>query len=176
MMGLETELLDVYLYPGELHFARKPTLIRTILGSCVGVTFWNARSGAGALCHAQLPKCPKHTGASVNLKDSRRYVDSAIRELIENFEDLGAPRAETQVKVFGGGDVLLVGEGDRAKPTVGRLNCEAALETLRAEGFAITASSLGGTSGLKIRFCTATGEVRLRRLSPELIGDVNNDQ
>jgi chemotaxis receptor (MCP) glutamine deamidase CheD len=35
---------------------------------------------------------------------------------------------------------------------------------LRAEGLAVIASSLGGTSGLNIRFDTRTGEVLLRRL------------
>jgi hypothetical protein len=44
--------------PGELYLARKPAILRTILGSCVSVTFWSARLGAGALCHGVLPRCP----------------------------------------------------------------------------------------------------------------------
>jgi chemotaxis protein CheD len=67
-----------------------------------------------------------------------------------------------QVKLFGGADVLLV--GDTSKPTVGRLNYETAIEVARAEGFQVIASSLGGISGLNIRFDTRTGEVLLRRL------------
>ena len=45
-------LPDLDLQPGELYLARSPAILRTILGSCVGVTFWSARLGAGALCHA----------------------------------------------------------------------------------------------------------------------------
>jgi len=48
---------------------------------------------------------------------------------------------------------------------VGQLNCESALRVLQEEGFAIAASSLGGTSGVNIQFNTATGEVLLKRLS-----------
>ena len=51
-------LPDLDLQPGELYLARSPAILRTILGSCVGVTFWSARLGAGALCHGVLPKCP----------------------------------------------------------------------------------------------------------------------
>jgi chemotaxis receptor (MCP) glutamine deamidase CheD len=39
-----------------------------------------------------------------------------------------------------------------ARPTVGRMNCESALETLEAYGFAIAASSLGGKTGIHIVF------------------------
>ncbi len=91
-------------------------------------------------------------------------MDFSIRDLARQFDNLGAHRTEVEVKLFGGADVLLVSEGASAKATVGKLNCEAAIEVLRAEGFAVTASSLGGTSGLNIRFDTRTGEVLLRRL------------
>ena len=88
-------------------------------------------------------------------------VSTGVRELSDQ---LGAVRAELQVKLFGGADVLLVNETGWSKPTVGKLNCEAAIEVVRAEGFQVSASSLGGTCGLNIRFDTRTGEVRLRRL------------
>ena len=52
-----------------------------------------------------------------------------------------------------------------ARRSVGRQNCEVALEVMRAEGFQVLASSLGGTLGRSIKFYTATGEVRLRWLS-----------
>ena len=47
-------LPDLNLQPGELYLARSPAILRTILGSCVGVTFWSSRLGAGALCHGVL--------------------------------------------------------------------------------------------------------------------------
>jgi chemotaxis protein CheD len=72
------------------------------------------------------------------------------------------PRSEVQVKLFGGADVLLV--SDASMLTVGRMNCEAAIEVVRELGFAVAASSLGGTLGRNIRFNTRTGEVLLRWL------------
>src|SRR5579863_5316644 len=106
MREIEDELPEIYLQPGEVHFARRPSIIRTILGSCVGVTFWSARLGAGALCHALLPRCPRDLSAGLSLAAGRRYVDFAIRDLAREFDQLGVSRAEVQVKVFGGADVL----------------------------------------------------------------------
>ena len=161
MLELQNEVSEVYLHPGESYLARKPSIIRTILGSCVGVTFWDARLGIGALSHSQLPTRPEIVSA--NRATDHRYVDFAIRDLAQQFDELGARRSEMQVKVFGGADVLVVNEGS-TRPTVGRMNCEMAVEVLRDEGFQVLASSLGGTVGLHIRFDTRTGEVRLRRL------------
>jgi chemotaxis protein CheD len=165
MPEIESEVSDVYLHPGESYLARKPAIIRTILGSCVGVTFWSARLGVGALTHSQLPKGPVDSANEPTLRACHRYVDSSIRDVARQLDALGAIRADVQVKLFGGADVLLVSGAASAKPTVGKLNCEAALEVLRTEGFRVAASSLGGRSGMNIRFDTRTGEVLLRRLS-----------
>jgi len=164
MPELEVSLPEVYLHPGELYLSRKPAIIRTILGSCVGATFWSARLRVGALCHAQLPQCPS-SSTDLDLTIGSRYVDFSIRYLARQFDKLGASRTEVQVKLFGGADVLLVSDPAAAKPTVGKMNCKAALEILRIEGLNLNASSLGGTSGLNILFNTGTGEVLLRRHS-----------
>jgi chemotaxis protein CheD len=163
------ELKDVYLQPGEMFLAREPTTIRTILGSCVAVSFWSDRLGVGALCHAMLPIRPGKSSAggvsAMSAKESYRYVDFCIRDIARQFDQLGVHRADVQVKLFGGADVLLVASSDPARPTVGKLNCETAIEVLNAEGFEVAASSLGGTLGLKIHFDTRTGEVLLQRLN-----------
>jgi chemotaxis protein CheD len=159
------QLPEVYLKPGEMFLAREPTTIRTILGSCVGVTFWCARLGVGALCHSMLPRCPQPAvGGEMSLEVGYRYVDFCIREIARQLDSLGAARHEIQVKVFGGADVLFVAEA-AARPSVGRQNYETAMEVLHDEGFAVSASSLGETFGRKIRFNTGSGEVLLLRLT-----------
>jgi chemotaxis protein CheD len=157
-------LPELYVQPGESHLVREPTIMRTVLGSCVGATFLVPRLGIGALCHPMLPSYPLKPPSGQNPEAGRRYVDFAIRDLVRQFDSLGARRGEVEVKLFGGADVLpAVSAGSR--PTVGKLNCEAALRVLREEDFAVVASSLGGASGINIQFNTATGEVFLKRLS-----------
>lgn len=156
-------LREVYVQPGESHLVREPAIMRTVLGSCVGIAFLIPRLGIGALCHPMLPSYPLKPPADRSLAAGRRYVDFAIRDLARQFDSLGARRGEVEVKLFGGADVLLVVHA-ASRPTVGRLNCEAAIRVLHEEGFDVIASSLGGTSGLNIQFHTGTGEVLLRRL------------
>jgi len=164
MPSSEPGLPEIYLRPGELFVAHEPTIIRTILGSCVGITFWSEERGVGALCHAMLPRAPKPTAITSSLTSAHGYVDFCIFDLARQFDALGVTRSKIQVKLFGGADVLAV-ENPAAKPTVGRLNCETAVEVLREEGYGVTASSLGGNAGLKISFNTGSGEVLLLRLT-----------
>ncbi len=147
------------LHPGELHIARQPTIIETTLGSCVAAVFWSARVGAGGMCHGVLPRSP-----NVNVEDAFRYVDLAILHLARTFDALGARRADIQVKLFGGADVLPILSSRADRPTVGALNARSALEVLEQEGFRVSASDLGGTRGRRIKFHTGTGEVRVYRL------------
>ena len=154
------DLPTIRVQPGQLYLARSPTLLLTILGSCVSATFWSARLGVGALCHGVLPRCPRVTGAA----DDHRYVDISIRYLAKQFDALGVRRQELEIKLFGGADVLPVGGGDR-KPTIGAMNCRVALEVLKEEGLHPLTSDLGGVRGRTIQFHTGTGEVLVYRLA-----------
>ena len=160
----EIALTELYVQPGESVIASVPVLMRTLLGSCVGLTFLIRRLGVGALCHPMLPSCPRGRSANVSRTTGRRYVDFAIRDLLRQFDSLGARRDEVEVKLFGGADVLIV-SNESSRPTVGAMNCDSALRVLHDEHLSISASCLGGTSGVTITFHTGTGEVLLRRLN-----------
>ncbi len=162
MTEADESLPEVYVQPGESRLVSEPAILRTLLGSCVGITFLIPRLGVGALCHPMLPAYPRKPRAELSRAAGRRYVDFAIRDLAQQFDALGARRKEVEVKLFGGGDVLLVND-DAARPTVGKLNCEAAIRAIEEEGFGLAASSLGGNCGVNIHFNTKTGEVLLKR-------------
>ncbi len=164
MIELGVELPQVYLQPGEIHVARSPAVLKTILGSCVGVTFWSPRLGIGALCHAVLPRRPREISSESKIMEGYRYVDFCIAHLARQLEQLGASRAELQVKVFGGADVLPLRSEPTSRETVGRQNWRTAIEILEEEGLDVFASDVGGTRGRTIQFHTGTGEVLRRRL------------
>ncbi|HEX5229757.1 MAG TPA: chemotaxis protein CheD [Bryobacteraceae bacterium] len=164
MSDLATAMSDVTIQPGELYVARTPTILRTILGSCVSVTFWSSRLGAGAMCHGVLPRVPKVRPPGFSAGEGHRYVDFSIRYLAQKFDALGAQRGELEVKLFGGADVLPHLSERGGRPTVGALNCKSAVDVLAEEGFDVVASDLGGTRGRRIHFHTGTGEVLVYRL------------
>jgi chemotaxis protein CheD len=160
----EGALPEMHVQPGECRLVSRPSVLHTVLGSCVGITFLVPRLGIGALCHPMLPLCS--ASRSVGMPDAarRRYVDFAIREMARRLESLGAERNEMRVKLFGGCDVLPV-ESSSARPTVGKLNADTALRVLAEEGLVASATRLGGDSGINISFRTDTGEVLLRDLA-----------
>lgn len=162
MADVEENMPEVFVQPGESRLVREPAILRTLLGSCVGIAFRIPRLGVGALCHPMLPRFPVKQALSLPRSIGRRYVDYAIRDLARQFDALGARREEVEVKLFGGGDVLLMIDSV-ARPTVGKLNIEMAIKILEEEGFAVSASSLGGKRGINIFFNTKTGEVLLQR-------------
>jgi chemotaxis protein CheD len=169
----ETAIDEIYVQPGESHLVTQPTVLRTVLGSCVGVTFLIPRLGIGALCHPMMPSCPPAQRAQLTKRAARRYVDFAIREIANRLDSLGAVRGEAVVKLFGGNDVLMV-EDSGPQKTIGRQNWEAARSVLAEEGFTVAACCLGGTTGVHISFETVHGEVRLRWLDPGTSKNVRN--
>ena len=154
-----TEIPEIYLQPGEWELVRTPTIVKTVLGSCVGITFRAPRLGVGAMCHPMLPHRTVRTRVYQN---PGRYVDSIIGELSRKLDQLGASRDEIEVKLFGGADVLAT---TRKGASVGKMNADTAVRFLEEEGFRLTASRLGGSRGVFIEFHTDTGEVLLRRLN-----------
>ena len=164
-------LPDLELQPGELFLARGQAILRTILGSCVGVTFWCRRLSAGALCHGVLPRCP--ADATPAPTEGARYVDFSIRHLTREFERLGASRKELEVKLFGGADVLPA-SNPKDRPTIGMLNCLAAREVAAELCLTVVATDLGGVRGRRIHFHTGTGEILLQRFA--VLGDTGGEK
>ncbi len=168
---LAEDLFDLpvlHVDAGAVQLCRKPAILRTVLGSCVGVTFWDPRLAVGALCHAALPRRPREWPSDDAFPGGFRYVDVCIRYLVRQFDRLGSHRDKVEVKLFGGADVLTV---TRFTETVGKQNRDAAWEVLSQCGLVPAAWDLGGSRGRVISFHTGTGDVLLRRLprreSPE---------
>lgn len=154
-----SEFPQFYLKPGEAQLSRRPAVLKTILGSCVGVTFWSPRLRIGALCHGILPRFPEGGDPS----DGYRYVDFSIHDLTRRLDLLGATRSELEIKVFGGANMLWTRDMNSQVPTVGQSNLEAALDVLREGRFNVVGCDVGGTVGRNIRFQTWDGHVFLRR-------------
>jgi chemotaxis protein CheD len=58
-MGVpDFEPRELFLHPGEYAFGDAQTRIRTLLGSCVAITFWHPVLKTGAMCHYLLPARP----------------------------------------------------------------------------------------------------------------------
>jgi chemotaxis protein CheD len=149
-MFTDSELPVIYLKPGEVHFSERPAVAMTLLGSCVSLTMFSARSGLGGICHVLLPKCREDSCPGC-CEESYHYVDCCIIGMVEWFAGMGVAKSQLEIKVFGGSDILVL-NGQRNRASVGEQNIAVARKTLRREELKVSASDIGGTFGRKIFF------------------------
>lgn len=146
-----------YLHAGQLFFDHAPTIVTTIVGSCVAVCLWDARSGIGGVNHYLLASAP---GATAPLG---RFGSTAIPELVERVVKLGAKRERLEAKIFGGACVMptLKSAGGGS---LGARNVEIARELLSKLSIPIVASDVGGARGRKVIFHTDDGTAWVKHL------------
>ncbi len=158
MKGPDESVRKVFLKPGEWFFAEIPTVVATVLGSCVSITMFSSAHRCGAICHAVLPE--ENTPG-----DAYRYVDASIMGMLRNFDRHGIKRSQIEVKLFGGSDVLPIRDCTRETvATVGSQNIDTALRIIERDRLRLVTSDVGGVQGRKILFHTYTGEILLKRL------------
>lgn len=172
---VQEELPVVYLKPGETYFSSTPSLVSTVLGSCVSVTMYCARLKTGAICHGMLPDCDRWDMCSRNSEDCFRFVDCAIRNMMLRFKRAGAEKSELAVKLFGGAHIT--GSGDIPDSiNVGMKNVAQAHAVIESERLRLVASDTGGFMGRKMFFYTHTGLVLMKRIGDRtLTGRVSSD-
>ena len=139
---------DVTLYIGGVHASNAPTVIKTLLGSCIAVCLWDPLTRAGGMNHFLLPDGGGPGG------DLTRFGVHAMDVLIGATMKAGGDRRRFVAKVFGGAHVLDLGEPDTSVP---RRNISFVREYLEAEGFPVIAADVGGIHPRHVHFHTATG-------------------
>ncbi|MBE1425243.1 chemotaxis protein CheD [Desulfomicrobium macestii] len=158
--GLEDcrELPHDYLLVGQGGIYSTPTLVQTVLGSCVSVTMYCAKYRWGGIFHALLPRIGDFSGGRTS-GDQYRYVDSSIWSLLREFAKAGISAKSIECKVFGGASPL----HQNCDASAGNRNVKVAMEVLAEEGVTVSASSVGGNGGRKLFFRTDTGLVLQKR-------------
>jgi chemotaxis protein CheD len=153
--GLNTEIENGqaahFLYPAALYASKTPTMVSTILGSCIAVCFWDPTLRIGGINHFMLPFWNGQGLASP------KYGNIAIDRLMEKMISMGSNPKNIKAKVFGGGEVI---ETNIKQFHIGDRNIQIAFERLDELKIPVISQSVGGKLGRKIQFNTETGEVK----------------
>jgi|GEM_PF-532946 len=158
------DLPIINLTPGKLLITDQPSIVSTILGSCVSLCLHHERFGVGAICHGMLPHQTK-----IPMPHYFPYLDTAVPHMLETMRNrYGIAPSELQAKLFGGASVLQTSFLGAEGFAIGQQNIAAALAALARFGLVPGVQKTGGTEGYKIFFNTATGEVFVRRIAPNL--------
>lgn len=172
MKGLGQGLPKVFLQTGDCFFGVQPTLVTTVLGSCLGVTIHAPKMGIGSICHAFLPDSLEGKRKREHEPQVCRYVDTALQNMLETMDKLGVPRRDLVVKMFGGSSGIALQGMKHSSYDIGRRNIEAARRLLKFVRLPIQVEDVGGHLGRKLMFQTQTGEVwvkKLRRVDYQVI-------
>jgi len=156
-------VIEIFLQPGEYYFGDKDTRIRTVLGSCVSMTFWHPHLLIGGMCHYMLPSRSHERRYKSASGSDGRYADEAIELLLKEIDNTGASHQEFQVKLFGGGNMF---PGRKHQQThVGVKNVETARHLAQKHGFNCVSEHLGGEGYRNVIFNIWSGDVWVRHAS-----------
>ena len=140
----------------DLDVSSSPDILRTILGSCVGICLYDSERKIGGLSHIMLP--------SIRSDDSpkKKYADTAIPILIEEMLKIGAKENGITAKIVGGSNMFRVTNKNPIMGDIGRKNIDSVKDILKELKIEIISEDVGGDYGRTIDFYLETGVVKVK--------------
>jgi chemotaxis protein CheD len=155
LAGDGRQVSSIYLHPGELAATSAPSVISTVLGSCVCVCLLDPVTRSGGANHFLLPYLTRGDGSS------SRFGGTAMEMLFTRMLSLGCEKRNLTARIFGGASQFEVSGG---RISIGQQNVQVATRFLEDEGIPILVQEVGGSRGRKLVFHTETGDVFVRTL------------
>lgn len=156
--------MQIRLNPNSVCYDRGEVKIRTLLGSCVAITFWHPRTHHGFMSHFSEPSSSRLL-AKREARLDPRYGDDSIELFLRMAAITQTDPRDFVVKVFGGGNMFYdktLGSPRQVRPKVGEQNVEAAFRCLRAQDLEITVADVGEFGYRDIIFDLTDGSVLVK--------------
>ncbi|WP_203299620.1 hypothetical protein [Marinobacter sediminum] len=158
--------MDVRLNPNSVYFDRGQVRIRTLLGSCVAVTFWHPAKHFGFMCHFSEPSSTR-IGSRPNTMDKLdpRFGDDSLQLFLRMATAVHTRPRDYVVKVFGGGNMFhdkTRVHQKRNSARMGEQNAEQAFRLLLAHGLEIEVADVGEFGYRDIIFDLSDGSVLVK--------------
>ncbi|NOX59503.1 MAG: chemotaxis protein CheD [Planctomycetes bacterium] len=131
---------------------RSPDLIKTVLGSCIGITLCDVDSNIGGMAHVMLPEA---TGPT---ETPGKFADTGVDHLLEQVVKKGARRSRLQAKIAGGAAMF----GAASNTGIGARNTQAVIDRLSQHRIQVVAQQVGGNKGRRMSLNPETGAVEVQ--------------
>ncbi len=141
--------------------AENPSVLRTILGSCVGICIYDRQKKIGGLAHILLPK---NSGEG---KDEK-YADTAIPLMIKSMIAKGCKKEFMSAKIAGGASMFKF-QSSMSLGQIGNNNIEMTRKVLQESGIPLVAEDVGGSAGRVIDFFLEDGRMKVKASGEEKI-------
>ena len=154
---------EVVIHIGQVYATREPTVIKTVLGSCIAACLFDPVTRIGGMNHFMLPAPENQADHDA---DVSRFGVHAMDLLIGALQRAGGERFRLQAKVFGGGHVLRIAVNGNSVP---ERNIQFIEKFLLTERITVVSRDLGGYLPRRIQFQTDTGRVLVKRLGQHTV-------
>ncbi len=145
------------LLAGQLYLGERATVVRTLLGSCVGITLWHPRRRIGGMCHYLLPERGRSPAAALD----GRFGDEALEILVALLLRMGTRPAEYEAHLYGGADAIP--DAAMVKLNIGERNIEQGWALIDHYGFQLRDVDVGDRVPRTVQLDLRNGEVQMRR-------------
>lgn len=140
----------------QIRNSTSPAVLRTILGSCVGICIYDKTKKIGGMAHILLPNNQKGNTASLE-----KYADTAIPLLVKKLMQEGAKKEFMSAKIAGGASMFKFGS-NIALGQIGDRNIEQTKIELQKLGITILVEDVGGNAGRVLDFFLEDGRLKVR--------------
>jgi len=149
----------------DLNVAKDSEILVTYaLGSCVGICLYDSVSRIAGLAHVMLP----FSAESKDSHNKAKFADTAIIELINKMELIGANRHRLIAKIAGGAQMFEV-KSQNETFHIGKRNILATKKILETLNIQLVAEDIGSDYGRTIEFFSNTGVLRVKSISKGVI-------
>ncbi len=155
---MEFNLVNVGI--ADLKIASDKDILRTILGSCIGICLYDSASRIGGLSHIMLPVMRTENSSK------KKYADTAIPMLAEEMKRAGADLRRVTAKIVGGSTMFNLSERS-VMTEIGKNNIVKVKEVLKGMEIEIIAEDTGGDYGRTIDFYLENGSVKIKSLGKQ---------
>lgn len=154
-----SEAVIVKVGMADLNVASGGASLRTTgLGSCVGLTLYDAGRRIAGMAHIMLPSSEISRGDQLNVA---KYADTAIPELLARMKDAGADLSKLVAKMAGGAQMFAFAGGSDSM-RIGPRNVESSHAALAKWSIPVIAEDTGGNYGRTIELDSAKGILTIR--------------
>jgi chemotaxis protein CheD len=145
----------------RIEVSSNPAVLRTILGSCVGVCVYDRMKKVGGLAHILLPNWVKD-----GVKE--KYADTAIPMLVNQLLKMGCTREFMSAKIAGGASMFRF-QANLTLGQIGERNVEAVRKALAERNIPIVVEDVGGNVGRVLDFFLEDGRMKIKAAGQEKI-------
>ncbi len=144
---MKVELFKYYLQPGFIYINKSPSVVSTVIGTCVVVCLWDFKKRFGGANHFVQPLAKSKEQRTV------LYGNIATPTLIKMMTEQGSKLSNLEAQIIGGGI-----PPHNKNCALGKSNIEIAEQILNKHNIPVVSHDIGGYKGRKLYFHTEKGE------------------